>query len=83
MIGAFQLARYADRRVSVTGYSGAFGSFGESDVATVTYSQPAPVSVLADGPAALRAPSGRLQLWYHGNSVTTGHAICYAENALE
>ncbi|MFH2009740.1 MAG: hypothetical protein ABI333_24310 [bacterium] len=36
-----------------------------------------------DGPSAWLSPSGRLQLWYHGHSQTTGHAICYAENTIE
>jgi len=28
----------------------------------------------------LLAPSGALQLWYHGRSATLGHGICLAEN---
>jgi hypothetical protein len=33
-----------------------------------------------DAPWALLAPSGALEVWYHGRSATLGHGICLAEN---
>jgi hypothetical protein len=36
-----------------------------------------------DGPSATLDAEGHLRLWYHGHSLTYGHSICYAENAIE
>jgi len=36
-----------------------------------------------DGPSASLDGAGHLRLWYHGHSLTYGHSICYAENAIE
>ena len=54
-----------DLLVAVTGYSGAFGPFGDSDIATVGYKQPLPTGVptVAQGPpVTLRVAPNPVQL---------------------
>ena len=54
-----------DLLVAVTGYSGAFGPFGDSDIATVGYTQPLPTGVptVAQGPpVTLRVAPNPVQL---------------------